>query len=46
MGSENYGFRFFQDDRYDYFDEEGQSLRKAFLKSPLEFARISSRLFA
>jgi murein DD-endopeptidase MepM/ murein hydrolase activator NlpD len=43
VGSENYGFRFFQDDRFDYFDEEGQSLRKAFLKSPLEFARISSR---
>jgi murein DD-endopeptidase MepM/ murein hydrolase activator NlpD len=43
MGTENYAFRFFQDDRFDYFDEEGQSLRKAFLKSPLEFARISSR---
>lgn len=43
VGSENYAFRFFQDDRFDYFDEEGQSLRKAFLKSPLEFARISSR---
>ena len=42
-GSENYAFRFFQDDRFDYFDEKGQSLRKAFLKSPLEFARISSR---
>ncbi len=43
VGSENYAFRFFQDERFDYFDEEGQSLRKAFLKSPLEFARISSR---
>jgi murein DD-endopeptidase MepM/ murein hydrolase activator NlpD len=44
IGKENYAFRFFQDDRFDYFDEEGQSLRKAFLKSPLEFsARISSR---
>lgn len=42
-GSDNYAFRFFQDDRFDYFDDEGQSLRKAFLKSPLEFARISSR---
>ncbi len=42
-GSENYAFRFFQDERYDYFDDEGQSLRKAFLKAPLEFARISSR---
>ncbi len=26
-----------------YFDEQGGSLRKAFLKSPLKFARISSR---
>lgn len=26
----------------DYFDEKGKSLRKAFLKSPLEFGRISS----
>ena len=44
MRTENYAFWFFQDDRFDYFDEEGQSLRKAFLKSPLEFsARISSR---
>jgi murein DD-endopeptidase MepM/ murein hydrolase activator NlpD len=44
IGKENYAFRFSQDDRFDYFDEEGQSLRKAFLKSPLEFsARISSR---
>ncbi|SHF66523.1 Murein DD-endopeptidase MepM and murein hydrolase activator NlpD, contain LysM domain [Mariniphaga anaerophila] len=43
-GSENYAFRFFQDDRFDYFDDKGLSLRKAFLKSPLEFsARISSR---
>lgn len=42
-GSDNYAFRFFQDDRFDYFDDKGQSLRKAFLKSPLEFARISSR---
>ena len=26
-----------------YFDEQGDSLRKAFLKSPLKFARVSSR---
>jgi murein DD-endopeptidase MepM/ murein hydrolase activator NlpD len=26
----------------DYFDAEGQSLRKAFLKAPLSFSRISS----
>jgi len=28
---------------YDYFDLEGKNLRKAFLKYPLEFTRISSR---
>lgn len=42
-GQENYAFRFFQDNRFDYFDDEGQSLRKAFLKAPLKFSRISSR---
>lgn len=30
------------DRRADYFDAEGQSLRKAFLKAPLSFSRISS----
>ena len=31
-------------DQYrDYFDEEGQTLRKAFLKAPLNYSRISSR---
>ncbi len=43
FGDANYAFRFFQDDRYDYFDETGVSLRKAFLKAPLDFYRISSR---
>ena len=43
LGVKNYAFRFFQDERFDYFDETGVSLRKAFLKSPLKFsARISS----
>lgn len=42
-GQENYAFRFFQDERFDYFDETGVSLRKAFLKAPLKFSRISSR---
>ena len=27
----------------DYFDESGRSMRKAFLRSPVEFSRISSR---
>jgi len=42
-GDPNYAFRFYQDNRYDYFDETGVSLRKAFLKAPLDFYRISSR---
>lgn len=42
-GDENYAFLFNQDDRLDYFDEKGKSLRKAFLKAPLKFSRISSR---
>lgn len=29
-------------DRTSYFDEKGQSMRKAFLKAPLSFTRISS----
>lgn len=35
-------FRFENDGRADYFDENGKSLRKAFLKAPLSFRRISS----
>lgn len=29
--------------RPDYYDEDGRSLRKAFLKAPVDFRRISSR---
>ncbi len=36
-------FAFDQGDGLDYFDETGASLRKAFLKAPVEFSRISSR---
>lgn len=37
-------YRFNQgDDNASYFDEEGNSLRKAFLKAPLNYTRISSR---
>lgn len=32
--------------RFDYFDPEGRSLRKAFLRTPVEFSRISSRFSA
>ncbi|NTW23129.1 MAG: peptidoglycan DD-metalloendopeptidase family protein [Lentimicrobium sp.] len=42
-GKDNYAFRFVQDNNTDYFDEKGQSLRRAFLKAPLKFSRISSR---
>jgi murein DD-endopeptidase MepM/ murein hydrolase activator NlpD len=41
-GTENYAFRFEQNERHEYFDKDGSSLRRAFLKAPLEFARISS----
>ncbi len=34
---------FEQDGVLSFFDEEGNSLRKAFLKAPLRFSRISSR---
>ncbi len=35
-------FRFDQKDETQYFDDEGKSLRKAFLQAPLQFSRISS----
>ena len=38
-----YGIPFDQGDGLDYFDEDGKSLRKALLKYPIEFSRISSR---
>ncbi|WMN07602.1 peptidoglycan DD-metalloendopeptidase family protein [Marivirga arenosa] len=34
---------FDQGDGIDYFDEEGKSLRKAFLRYPVKFTRISSK---
>jgi murein DD-endopeptidase MepM/ murein hydrolase activator NlpD len=34
------------DGRFDYFDLDGRSLRKAFLRTPVEFSRISSRFSA
>ena len=38
-----YAFYFEQEDGTKYFDEKGNSLKKAFLKAPLKFSRISSR---
>ncbi len=42
-GYENYAYYFKQNSKTDYFDEDGKSLRKAFLKYPVKFSRISSR---
>jgi murein DD-endopeptidase MepM/ murein hydrolase activator NlpD len=42
-GQDNYAIFFEQDEKDDYFDEKGKSLRKALLKAPLKFSRISSR---
>lgn len=42
-GRQFQAFYFDQGSGIDYFDEEGNSLRKAFLKAPLNFTRISSR---
>jgi murein DD-endopeptidase MepM/ murein hydrolase activator NlpD len=42
-GREYRAIPFEQDSVREYFDEEGNSLRKAFLKAPLDFFRISSR---
>ena len=39
-----YAFYYKENDSFgEYFDEEGRTLRKAFLKAPLDFYRISSR---
>ena len=37
-----YAFFYEQNGNGEYFDEEGNSLRKAFLKSPLKFGRMTS----
>ena len=42
-GQKFYAFRYSQDSTVSYFDLEGNSLRKAFLKAPLKYSRISSR---
>lgn len=44
QGRSYYSFYFNKGDKYrDYFDERGNTLRRAFLKAPLNFFRISSR---
>lgn len=42
-GKPFYAFFFEEDSTSSYFDLEGNSLRKVFLKAPLKFSRISSR---
>lgn len=41
-GKDFYAFYFEQDSIGSYWDEQGNSLKKAFLKAPLKFSRISS----
>lgn len=41
-GKDYFAYYFEQGDIPDYFDEKANSLRKAFLKSPLKFGRLTS----
>ncbi|WP_226389553.1 peptidoglycan DD-metalloendopeptidase family protein [Penaeicola halotolerans] len=43
FGNDYVAIPFEQDGQVDYFDEDGQSLRKAFLRTPVKYSRISSR---
>lgn len=42
-GTMRKAYRYTNDSTTNYFDREGASLRKAFLKAPVKFSRISSR---
>jgi len=42
-GVRYYAFAYEQDGKTSYYDENGNSLRKAFLRAPLKYSRISSR---
>lgn len=42
-GTEIFAIPFIQGGTESYFDSEGNSLRKAFLKAPLQFSRVTSR---
>ncbi|MGB4204481.1 MAG: peptidoglycan DD-metalloendopeptidase family protein [Bacteroidales bacterium] len=42
FNNDYYAFYYEQDDDGDYFDEQANSLRKSFLKAPLQYSRISS----
>jgi murein DD-endopeptidase MepM/ murein hydrolase activator NlpD len=43
MNNDIWAIPFIQDSIMDYYDQDGKSLRKAFLKAPLRFSRISSK---
>ncbi|MDY3069531.1 MAG: peptidoglycan DD-metalloendopeptidase family protein [Parabacteroides sp.] len=43
QGKDYYAIPFMQDSTMQFFDLDGNSLRKAFLKAPLDFYRITSR---
>jgi murein DD-endopeptidase MepM/ murein hydrolase activator NlpD len=45
-GQDFYAIHFEQEDGQSYFDEQGRSIRKEFLKAPLRLFRISSRFTA
>jgi len=42
-GEEIYAIAFEQENGTGYFDQDGKSLKKAFLREPLEYSRVSSR---
>ena len=37
------GFRFEHDGKVEYYDADGRPLKRSFIRSPIEFARLSSR---
>ncbi|KIO44574.1 MULTISPECIES: peptidoglycan DD-metalloendopeptidase family protein [Porphyromonadaceae] len=41
-GRDFYAIPFVQNEKFSYFDEDGNSLQKTFLKAPLKYSRISS----
>uniref|UniRef100_UPI00404A97A1 peptidoglycan DD-metalloendopeptidase family protein n=1 Tax=Gelidibacter sp. TaxID=2018083 RepID=UPI00404A97A1 len=45
-GEDFYAFKYMADTiskKYDFYDEKAKSMKKAFLKAPVQFSRISSR---
>ncbi|GBD89710.1 murein DD-endopeptidase MepM [bacterium BMS3Abin04] len=43
VNNKYYAFKFVEDGKTEYFDENGHSMQKKFLKAPLKYRRISSR---